>query len=420
MGPIKTKILLISLLTFSISATEILIKSVQIQGNNKTKESVIKNIISINDKTTLHSDEIEARVQELRNTNLFSDVDYKIKDNNLFIEVEEKWTTIPIFKFNSGGGVSQTILGVYDPNLFGRYIELGTQYERLEETNSYVFWFKNPRLFGSSHGIELQAWSINRLRTKYQQEIDDKRVINGFLHKRDKLYLAYYKKLSAQRNISFFYEYNEDHFSEELVPIEVRDANIEVGLPPKSTFHFLGISLKEESLKGQSHLQHGYSYQLQTRIGLTREDNIRDFFDIEMNLKYYKRVFKESILAQRILAATTSTESLQYWNYLGGVDRIRGFVDNRFAGRHFILSNTELRTPVLQTKNTITQAVTFLDFASIDDDIENIGEIDGASTGLGLRLILPKVYRFVLRLDYATYLEAKDDNEISFGVQQFF
>jgi len=38
----------------------------------------------------------------------------------------------------------------------------------------------------------------------------------------------------------------------------------------------------------------------------------------------------------------------------------------------------------------------------------------------GIRLIVPKIYRFTGRLDYARPVLKRDEPSISFGVQQYF
>ena len=46
--------------------------------------------------------------------------------------------------------------------------------------------------------------------------------------------------------------------------------------------------------------------------------------------------------------------------------------------------------------------------------------VSGVSVGVGARIVLPKLYRFVLRLDYAVPLVKSDEMNFSFGIQQFF
>lgn len=161
------------------------------------------------------------------------------------------------------------------------------------------------------------------------------------------------------------------------------------------------------------------SFSLTTKYALTKTANIDDFIDIQGQYFFYKS-FEKSTLAQRLLFGGTNTNILQYWHYLGGLKEIRGYSDNRFAGRYYLLSNTEFRHPIVIRKQWVVQTNNFLDLSSTREQLQGLDSIQGASAGFGLRLILAKIYRAVIRLDYAFLLEKKNNESISFGVQQFF
>jgi outer membrane protein assembly factor BamA len=138
-----------------------IIESIEIHGNSKTKVEVIERELDFRAKDRVCDSQVAEGVQRLRNMGLFSSVEHRInqldsatKDRvNVNVSVTEKWTTIPILKFNSGGGVTQYSLGTYDPNLFGEFIEAGAQYESLAGAGSGVAWFKNPRLFDQRQAL---------------------------------------------------------------------------------------------------------------------------------------------------------------------------------------------------------------------------------------------------------------------------
>jgi outer membrane protein assembly factor BamA len=402
----------------------IYLQDIVVNGNVRTYKTVIITELGFRSKKQVSLRQIEEGISNLRNTNLFSKVEYNLQDGTegkvLIIDLDERWTTIPILKFSSGGGVSQTTLGVYDPNLFGKYIEAGFQYERLEDTNSGVAWFKQPHLFGRRKGIDIQVWKIDRLRTKYVQDTEEPVIKTGFLHSREKIYLAYDRMLSGHFKGHFFYEYNNDSFSDEFTSDEVKAIIAASGLPPSSRVHFLGASLDVGRINQYNSQVEGSSLAASYRYALSDTSNISDFWQSDVAFKYFKTLYSNATFAQRLLAGFTTTDVLQYWYYLGGLDRIRGFSDNRFAGRYFWLSNTEYRQPTWQKDWFVLQAIGFLDIVSSSEHFSQLGTIDGASAGIGLRVILPKIYRFALRLDYAHPIKKSDDMNFSFGVQQFF
>jgi outer membrane protein assembly factor BamA len=418
-------LLVLFLLVFSASAENtFFLEDIEVSGNKRTKKSVVMTELGFRAGERVSHEKIKEGISSLRNTNLFSNVDYRLegeKDSKtLFIDVSERWTTIPIVKLSSGGGAEHITLGVYDPNILGYYIEAGGQYERLGDTNSGVVWFKNPRMFNTKNGIDLQLWRINRLRTKYEQEIDEPVVSTGFLHSRDKVFIGYNREFSPTLIGKLFYEYNDDTFSDDLTSSKVQELVSQKGLPPSSRFHFIGAGIDFGRINYKGHLTDGMLLGASYRYGISTSEGIDDFWQSDLSFNYFKTIFTDATYAQRLLAGFTTTEVLQYWYYLGGLDRIRGFSDNRFAGRYFWLSNSELRVPVWQNDWFVVQTAGFIDIASTSETFSQLDSIDGTSAGLGLRIIFPKVYRLAVRLDYAEPIKNNDNRNFSFGVQQFF
>ncbi len=407
--------------------SRLVIKSIEILGNSKTSTRVIEREIGFSQNEKVCGSQIQEGINRLKRTGLFSTVSHSISKSDqsnltiLKITVSEKWTTIPILKFNSGGGVSQYTLGVYDPNIFGEFLEAGAQYENLGGASSGVLWFKNPRLFGQRQGIDLQYWNTRRIRIKYDQDANNPEIKRGFLHEREKLYADYFREISTDLIFRISFDYNKDSFSTKVLPESVLE---KIGpnpvLPPstellisKVGFELGRIEGDPQSLNGQVlGAYFGYAHPL---------DGTTDPFvqgDLTFNL--FRPFSQRWQYAQRLLAGVTSTTVLQYWQYLGGLDRIRGFADNRFAGSHFSLSNSEFRYLMLEKPSVLIQGVGFLDLAGIGDDASALSKLSAASTGAGVRLILPKFYRFIVRLDYAKPIIKNDTMNWSFGVQQFF
>ncbi|MGB0452257.1 MAG: POTRA domain-containing protein [Bacteriovoracaceae bacterium] len=420
----KNSLFLILCLFFTSQslAESFIVNQIQIEGNNRTQKDVILDEIGFKEGTKVSEDQIKDSQQKLKNLNLFSFAQVrKSKTNNdVIITLKEKWTTIPVLKFSSGGDVNQTTVGVYDPNVFGRLTELGAQYQKLEDTDSGVVWFKKPRLNGEKQGLNFQLWKIDRLRTKYFQQPDDPIVKTGFLQKKQKIYFAYNRYLSEKLNLEGAYEYNYDEFSSELIPLEARDTVSSEGLPPSTKVHFLGAHINYGEVFHDQFLKQGDTLRLSLRRGFSEGASTKDFLQFDLSNEYFKILGKRHQLAIRTLIGATDTNILQFWYYLGGLDRIRGFADNRFSGKYAWLNNSEFRYYLWGNENFVFQTVAFLDLINTAERIKNFTSMNGASTGLGLRVTLPKFYRFILRLDYAEPLKKNDDNHVSFGVQQFF
>lgn len=426
------KAFLLSAITLSIvlqsgelvASQYITLSQIAFVGNDRTERAVLHRELGFGVNQNVSIEMLEQAMQNIRDTLLFSEVSYQLFDqqggHELVITVEEKWTTIPIIKLSSGGGINQLTLGVYDPNLFGNYLEGGFQYERLGDTNSAVVWYKDPRLFNSRDGLSVQYWTTARLRTKYEQNSDKPIEKTGFLHSRNKFYLGYSHEFSDLLSTEFSYEYNNDSFTDELVSDKIKALNATTGLPLNTTVHFLGAGLSYGQIQEDKQTKNGSKLDLSFRYALSATNDVDDFLDVNLDLQTFKALSEKSNWAHRFMAGYTSTNLLQYWHYLGGLDRIRGFANDRFAGRYYWLSNLEFRRILLQKDDYVIQGTSFLDAATAVESLGALDRVGGVSVGFGARLILPKIYRFVVRLDVAAPIKKQDNHYISFGLQQFF
>lgn len=405
----------------------LLVQSIEILGNKKTNAKVIERELGFSAEEKVCELEIQEGISRLKRTGLFSMVDYTLSRQDptgpaiLKITISEKWTTIPVVKVNSGGGVSQYTLGVYDPNVFGEFLEAGAQYENLGGASSGVAWFKNPRLFGKRQGIDLQYWNTRRIRIKYDQEDDDPEIKRGFLHEREKIYADYFREFSTDLIGRFSLDYNKDSFSTKLLPDSVLEKQgPNPVLPPSTELLISKLGVEFGRIDGEPQSLDGEVLGVYLGYAHSLDGDTDPFFQGDLNFLLFRPITPRWQYAQRLLVGVTTTKVLQYWHYVGGLDRIRGFADNRFAGSHFALSNSEARYLLLEKPSLLVQGAGFIDLTSIGDETSALFKLRAASIGTGLRFILPKFYRFVVRLDYAKPILKNDTMNWSFGVQQFF
>lgn len=239
------------------------VESLQIEGNIKTQSSVILNELKFAAGRAVCNEQISESLENLQGLGLFSSVSIRTvpSENNrvqVLISVEEKWTSIPIFKINSGGGVTQYTLGVYDPNIFGAFKEAGFQYENLAGTSSGVIWFKNPRLFDKRQGIDAQYWNTRRIRIKYDLESEDAKIKAGFLQRREKIYLEYFREFKKEITWKVSAEFNDDAFSSDNLPDDVIE-KIELGMPvpPSTKFLISRIGTDVGRIRGEAQMLEG-------------------------------------------------------------------------------------------------------------------------------------------------------------------
>lgn len=407
-----------------VVGSPIQINRIIIEGLERTRPSVIYTELRFGEKMAVEPQLIDLSLADLRNMNLFSKVEFEQTKNadetvDLKIQLTERWTTIPILKFSSGGGINRTTVGLYDPNIFGTFTESGAQFESFSGANSYIAWLKKPRLFSTRNGLDLQYWDTSRQRAKYDSTATDPIVVNGFLQKRRRLVVGFNYEYSPYLLGGLFYEHHKDEFSRDLLDDEIKAISLTIPLPSRTQFDFFGARLTLGRIEEYNAVVNGLRALLSVQKGISRNDSAKDFWQTDITIDYYKTLGRFTF-AQRGLMGTTTTDAIQYWFYLGGLDRIRGFSDNRFAGRNFLLSNSELRYVAHQTSWSILQTVVFSDILNVSERSKNIFDVSAASIGGGVRIILPKFYKLAFRFDIAEPIKKNDDIKFSFGVQQFF
>jgi len=120
---------------------------------------------------------------------------------------------------------------------------------------------------------------------------------------------------------------------------------------------------------------------------------------------------------------STNSKEIQNLYYIGGFENVRGYLDGQLRGQQFWQANAELRIPTFKWPWLVLQANLFVDMAQVDNSLDSagVGRSDVfISSGFGVRLISPKIYRFIGRFDLALATSHPATSRFSFGVQQFF
>ncbi len=414
--------LLLCLSALAVAPTLYAESRLKVVGLKKTSLSVIQREYELAEKVQ-NGSTIESNLQRrLLSMQIFSKVNVAPPDQNgiLQVELEEKWTTIPVVKFSSGGGILQTTVGVYDPNLFGEFLESGIQYEQLGSEGSGVLWFKNPRFLNRPQVLDLQYWNTRRLRLKYDQNAIDPVEKQGFVLERERFYLGFEPTLNFNITLKFLIEQNKDRFSMDSLNDEQKRKFRGIELPADIEIYQVGFGFEWSTLNFIGHQAEGIKASALYKYHWDEKQVAKPFSQTDLAFHFSSLLDTDYNYVQRLLFSMTDTSLLQYWGYFGGLDRIRGFADNRFSGRYSLLSNSELRATYIRKPSWILQVVSFIDLLSSTEKFSELDRISAASAGVGFRIILPKIYRATLRLDYARPLVKDDEQSFGFGLQQFF
>ena len=402
-----------------------IISNIKINGLKRTKRYVVERelLVKVGDPYT--QEQINESCQRLRNLQIFDTAECVISPGIseqrriLTITVDERWTTIPIFKYSSGGGASQLIIGSYDINVFGNYLELGGQYERIGDRNSGVLWYRNKRFLGRRLELFLNLWSVARERILYNIWGKENSVEGGYMLLRKRAVAFLEKEWHWWLRTGLGVQINQDKFSQEFSPNV--DAVVDYqGIPENADIVLLNFNAKLGRLDYNSYLIDGYELSSNFELSSKEFGSDLHFFRLEEEFKWFKSLPLRSTVGTKIGLGISTVNSEPYMFYLGGLDRIRGFKESRFRAKNYWLSNFEYRIPSWKSRWLVLQHIFFYDAIGIALKGTDLAAQSAASVGMGIRVISPKIYRLVLRLDYAKPIHKDDETPISFGVQQFF
>jgi len=401
------------------------VSEIRIEGLKRTESFVVRRELLVAKGVPLVPADLAESVQRLKNLRIFSSVVPRLSDGPdasvvLTLKVREKWTILPFLRFGGGGGTNFLIAGLYDINLLGRYLELGGQYENLNGAHSGVAWFRDPRFLGERLLFGIDLWKVNRIRDLYYR---DGRRQGAYNMGRNKVNSMLELELHSHFRVGVGVELDDDSFSEDSLTSAQREANLTAGL--RLPADGLAVIGRANALLGRLDYDDWHvegatlGAVVEHASGLWGSDF--DFTRLTLQGIGFVRLPLDSNAGFRLTVGHTDTTALQHLFYIGGLEYKRGFKDGQFRGQEFWDANFEYRIPSLQTSWLVLQHVVFYDVGHV---MEDWGEaFDGApcmSTGLGVRLVSPRIARLVLRLDYAFAFGEHDEHGISFGVQQFF
>lgn len=416
------------------AAASFRIDAIVVDGLFLTKPNVVTRELSFGEGEIATRREIEQSVQRLRNLGIFRIAEYELLDRRirlpdgtlpkaeeehrvLLITVDERWTLIPFGTFAAGGGTFSLTTGLYDINLLGRYIQLGGQYQHFAGTNSFALWGADPRFLGERIYLGGSIAQTNRINFFYDHAGE---VEGAHLRLRQSANLSlnyeWLRWLRSGLSLSFASDrYSTDLLSEELASLELQR-----GLPERAHYLTLGVSTTLGRIDADSFLRRGVSVGWGASAARAGIASNLDYLDNVLQMIGFVILPLRSNFGLRLGVGQTTVDRPEYEYFVGGFNILRGFLHRRFRGSHYWYGNAELRVPSIDTRWLVIQHVGFLDAAGIGSDFSALGELDGMASGVGLRILSPKIFSLIARFDYAWSIVGEGGSSLSFGAGQFF
>lgn len=430
---ITRSIILIALCSISLAEAKIniyignILADIQIQGNHRTKDLVIYRELLIQKDRILTKADIDESRQRLKNLRIFSTVTFEfapLPDERvlLIIHVAERWTTIPIIKAGSGGGTRFFTIGGYDINSFGRYWELGGQYEQLNGKNSGVTWFRNPRLFNQRLLFGYDLWFVT-----HSYELFDQagKLASAFSVNKNRIHLFIKKELTNWFELGV----GLDYVDQQVGNFGLNDAQKQANTASAFVFsantrqNYLEFDTRLGRLNYDSFLVSGKQLDLKLQYASTSLGSTLSSFRALVQSKIFTTIGQNQTLGVNFVIGHTNSSVLQDQFYVGGLLEVRGFNDGEFSGSNYWQTNLEYRAATFRSKWLVLQNIAFIDIGNVADSFSDVvvnKDRPFYSIGTGIRLLSPKVYRLNIRIDIAKTFGRRDTMGVSLGLQQFF
>ena len=407
------------------------IDHIEIEGRDWTEEFVIRRELLFEEGDTVTTEELEESVQRLRNLGLFRSVEYTLEPTpiraatgsgpegyRLRLVVDERWTLMPGFGINLGGGVLSYSVSASDINLLGRFLEVGALYYRFAETHSGAMWFYDPRFLDQRLLAGLQVRWTNVVRS-FRDSLG--RPEGGYLRTRRSFGALVQREFAARLSAGLSLSIGVDSYSMSYVPeayAEAQRAN--GGLPASNLYIPLAANVIWGRVDSDSYLRDGQSLA----VAVSHSDPVwgagERVAKISATARWFRTLPWKSTFGVRGSLASTSASTHEHALSLGGLGGVRGLASSRYHGKYLWLGNAEFRIPSIDSRWFAMQHVVFLDAAGIDDRPSQFWDVRAASWGLGIRVLSPKIYSLLARVDYAFDLVGDGPYALSFGAGQYF
>lgn len=340
----------------------------------------------------------------LWNAGLWSRIDVTLveREGRVVAEftVEERITLNQILRFSALPGLWWVRVGLTDTNFLSWFQEVGIAYERFNDQQGGMLWWKQPRLFDQRIALLLHVERLARprfgftsLRTLARAEV------TGEVHDR----LRLMGRLEAI----------DDAFVAPVPGFETGEVR-----PAESRALVAAGGVRFGLVETVRLRQRSWSLELRPSVGVTTDPAHPVFAQGWAELLAFETFGEAWNVALRVQVGVTSAAPAQHRFFIGGLDLVRGLLDSQIRTDAFALANLELRVVAFDSSWFALMPAAFVDAVLARD--ERGGGLGALSTGIGVRLLVPRLVGTGVRLDAAVPIDGRLRVEPSIGVFQFF
>lgn len=415
-------------ITFAIDKGEkVYIRRVTVEGNDKTRDNVIRREMAINDGDLFSGSRLRLSNERLEKLDIFESADIETVPTNdpnqmdLKVKVKEKSTGTL-----SGGVGYSSYAGVYvggklaEKNLFGMGYQVALQASFSAIDTNYIFNFTNPSLFNTQ-----LAGGVDLYYTTYEYPDFDKETIGGVL--RFSYPLGDYTRIYWGYRLDTYHVFHID----EDAASEIKD------MEGDNWSSVLNVSAVRDSTNRKFNPSKGSRNSVSVEYGGGILQGDDDFIKVIGDTSWYYEMpwFTEHIFhvhgqVGALFDQPDSGEPPVFEHFfLGGMESIRGYETRKIGTRdkstHEIIGGNKEWFVNVEYIFPLYQSVGLVGVAFFDAGDSWRGDVDDMdvkkSIGAGIRWFSPMG---PLRLEYAYGMDEIYDQDsqhkLEFSIGQFF
>ncbi|WP_290702071.1 POTRA domain-containing protein [Lacinutrix sp.] len=419
------KKLLLIFLFFNISMnmySQNTVSNLLIEGNKKTKSSLLKRLALVKPGTVLDTLVIDADIRRLKLLPSIANATYKVvldkeKTYNVVYNVEENFTIIPgLSIFTDNNDEFAYRLSLFEFNLLGQNQLIGGFYSK-DVFDSYGAYWEAPYLFTRKLGVGVNYQNLVSQEPVFFE--NDNQVDYKFDTKAFETYLIYEHNFHNRFQLGVNLSKENYTFLEGEVP---NGFPTEIGANKTALigeYEYNNINIDYQ-------YKEGFRSLLNFRLVTGGNDLLRNFFIGRNDFEYFKKINKKGNWASRLRLAFASNDTTPFAPF--AVDNqlnIRGAGNTIDRGTAAIVLNTEYRYTLYERNWFVLQSNVFIDAGSWRNPGGNLSELFNGSTvrfhpGAGIRFIHKRIFNAVFRLDYGYGIGDNTSRGIVFGIGQYF
>jgi outer membrane protein insertion porin family len=393
----------------------LVVESIDIVGNTKTKDQVIHNLLGFKPGDRITEKHLLNSQQKINSSNFFRKVHIvtqpgqKLGFIRVYVEVEErKW---PFFQFKSGynelDGWYLSPLGIRFDNFWGRGNLLGAEMLIGDRVTGIDMAFLRPSIFQSDLNLRIALQSRNRQFVHYLDNVRYLQYVEnaGFS-------IGLYGNTGLMKYLWF--EFVKESFKIDDFILLASDKNQKFTPPSilmpifeKNNVGRLIISLNVDTRNQVFYPSTGWWGSLSLNQSSPELGGMSKYKKIVLDIRRYQPLYNNWVLAMRLKGAGIDEDAPFYEKfYLGGPNSLRGYADRSlnplgYASR-LVQGSVEFRFP-MTNRNFPRQFLTGIFFYDVGQAWNPSAKFDAeslySSIGFGCRILLPIVGLF--RLDFA-------------------